>query len=158
MRKSIFEIVEDEIDLDFEIEIIMTLYDESKLYGYYINYSLEEYFDFECIYHWKARRHVTSGEQMRKLLGITDEDVKGGLDAKKVLVLLEYIVNVIFVCDVNTKTKIDEEWSKEFKMLKENVKNLLCNLNYEIIKNEEEQKAILVEKVHGYGYCGNYRR
>lgn len=72
MRRSIFDILEEEMDLEYEIEIIMKLFNESRIYGYNLNYSLEDYFDQECIHLWKNRKYVRSSKQMRERLGVTD--------------------------------------------------------------------------------------
>lgn len=53
---------------------------------------------------------------------------KEGLDDKKVLELLEYIFNIMAVCDAYMPK--DSEWSKEFKMLYQNVVNVVNSLNY----------------------------
>lgn len=74
MRRSIFDILEEEMDLEYEIETIMRLFNETRIYGFNINYSLEDYFDQECIHLWKNRKYVTSSKQMRERLRITDED------------------------------------------------------------------------------------
>lgn len=144
MRRSIFDILEEEMDLEYEIDTIMRLFNESRIYGFNLNYSLEDYFDQECIHLWKNRKYVTSSKQMRERLRITDEDIKHGLDDKQVLVLLEYILNVMSLCDAYMPE--DSEWSKEFGMLQQNVVNVVNSLNYDVKVFEEEEKTILVEK------------
>lgn len=144
MRTNIFDILEGEMNLEYEIETIVNLFNEARIYGFNINYSIEDYFDQECIHLWKNRKYVTSSKQMRERLGITNEDIKEGLDDKKVLVLLEYILNVMAVCDAYMPA--DSEWSREFKMLYQNVVNVVNSLNYEIKVFEKEEKTILVEK------------
>ena len=111
------------MDLEYEIEIIMKLFNESRIYGYNLNYSLENYFDQECIHLWKNRKYVTSSKQMRERLGVTDEDIRAGLDDKQILVLLEYILNVMSLCDAYMPEA--SEWSKEFGMLEQNVLNIV---------------------------------
>ncbi len=144
MRRNIFDILEEEMNLEYEIETIVNLFNEARIYGFNINYSIEDYFDQECIHLWKNRKYVTSSKQMRERLGITNEDIKEGLNDKKVLVLLEYILNVMAVCDAYMPE--DSEWSKEFKMLYQNVVNVVNSLNYEIKVFEKEERTILVEK------------
>lgn len=48
------------------------------------------------------------------------------------------------VCDAYMPA--DSEWSREFKMLYQNVVNVVNSLNYEIKVFEKEEKTILVEK------------
>ena len=127
MRRNIFVILEEEMNLEYEIETIVNLFNEARIYGFNINYSIEDYFDQECIHLWKNRKYVTSSKQMRERLGITNEDIKEGLDDKKVLVLLEYILNVMAVC--NAYMPEDSEWSKEFEMLYQNVVNVVNMMN-----------------------------
>lgn len=144
MRRSIFDILEEEMDLEYEIDVIMKLFDETRIYGFNINYSLEDFFDRECIHLWQNRKYVTSSKQMRERLGITDVDIKEGLDEKQILILLEYILNVMSLCDAYMPE--DSEWSKEFEMLKQNVVNIVNSLNYEVKVFVEEEKTLLVEK------------
>ena len=144
MRRSIFDILEEEMDLEYEIETIMRLFNETRIYGFNINYSLEDYFDQECIHLWKNRKYVISSKQMRERLRITDENIREGLDDKQILVLLEYILNVMSLCDAYMPE--DSEWSKEFCMLQQNVVNVVNSLNYDVKVFEEEEKTILVEK------------
>ena len=49
MRRSIFDILEEEMDLEYEIEIIMKLFNESRIYGYNLNYSLEKHKKWDSI-------------------------------------------------------------------------------------------------------------
>lgn len=79
MRRNIFDILEEEMNLEYEIETIVNLFNEARIYGFNINYSIEDYFDQECIHLWKNRKYVTSSKQMRERLGITNEDIKEGL-------------------------------------------------------------------------------
>lgn len=53
MRRNIFDILEEEMNLEYEIETIVNLFNEARIYGFNINYSIEDYFDQECIHLWK---------------------------------------------------------------------------------------------------------
>ena len=55
MRRNIFDILEEEMNLEYEIETIVNLFNEARIYGFNINYSIEDYFDQECIDSRKAR-------------------------------------------------------------------------------------------------------
>lgn len=144
MRRNIFEILEEEVDIEYEIKIIMKLFNGVRIWDYYHNYSLEDFFDHECIHLWKNRKFVISSKQMRERLGITDNDIESGLDDKHILVFLEYVVNVMVLCD--SCMSGEWEWNKEFGILKQNVANIVDSLNHEIKVIKEEEKTILVEK------------
>ena len=73
MRRNIFDILEEEMNLEYEIETIVNLFNEARIYGFNINYSVEDYFDQECIHLWKNRKYVTSSKQMRERLGCSAE-------------------------------------------------------------------------------------
>ena len=73
MRRNIFDILEEEMNLEYEIETIVNLFNEARIYGFNINYSIEDYFDQECIHLWKNRKYVTSSKQMRERLGCSAE-------------------------------------------------------------------------------------
>ncbi len=44
MRRNIFDILEEEMNLEYEIETIVNLFNEARIYGFNINYSIEDYF------------------------------------------------------------------------------------------------------------------
>ncbi len=144
MRRNIFDIIEEEMNLTDEIDTVMTLFNNSRLIGFNTNERLEDFFDQYCIHTWKNRKYVTSSEQMRERLGITDEDIRRGLDEEHIFVLLEFILNVATLCDA----KIPEctEWTKEFDMLCQNAVNIVNSLNYEMKVFQDMEKVILVEK------------
>ena len=41
VRRSIFDILEEEMDLEYEIDTIMRLFNESRIYGFNLNYIIE---------------------------------------------------------------------------------------------------------------------
>lgn len=143
-RSNIFEVLDGKVDVDFEIKTIMELFDKVNLFGLHPNYRIEEFCDEFCIPFWKSRKFVTSCNEMRERLNITNEDIGMGLDRQHILILVEYILNVMALCDKQKPE--NSEWSVEFTMLLENIKNLVESLNYEIKVFEEEEKTILVEK------------
>lgn len=81
---------------------------------------------------------------MRERLNITNEDIGMRLDRQYILILVEYILNVMALCDKQKPG--DSQWSVEFTMLFENIKNLLESLSYEMRVLEEEEKTLFVER------------
>lgn len=143
-RSNIFEILHEKVDIDNEIITILELFYKVKLFGNHPNYDIEHFCDEFCIPFWKSRRFVTSCDDMRERLAITDDNIEMGLDRQHMLILIEYILNVIMLCDQQKPE--DSEWSMEFNMLFQNIKNLVEYLNYEIKVVAEQEKTILIEK------------
>lgn len=140
-RRNIFDILEEEVDLKNEIIKIDNLMRENSINSY----ALEEIFDEYCLESWKNRGRYIGAEDIRKKLGITIFDVRRGLRGDKILFYLEYVGNLIWLCNRWLENQ-DKDIDKEYVYLQENVLSLIGNLNYELKVFEEYEKVLLVEK------------
>lgn len=140
-RKNMFDILNEEMDIDYQIRKIDDLLSENAL-G---NWTLEEIIDEYCLKDWKARGRYTSCEEMRKKLEISDFYIRNGLCGNQILIYLEYISNLIWLC--NTRyIQYKNDYDDEYQYLQENVLGLIEDLGYEAKVFEDDEKVLLVEK------------
>lgn len=140
MRRNIFDVL-DEVDLKNEIIKIEYLMCENSIHSY----ALEEIFDEYCLKSWKNRGRYIGAGDIRKKLGITNFDVRQGLHGDEILFYLEYVGNLIWLCNRFLENQ-DKDIDKEYVFLQENVLSLIESLNYELKVFEEYEKVLLVEK------------
>lgn len=146
-RSNIFEILDANFDINFEIRSINALYKQVRIYtsdNMEKGYGIEAYFDKFCLPFWKSRGYVTSCAEMKTRLGLTDFGITYKLDAQYTLAFLEYELNIIELCNRDRKNR--KRWSREYYILLENIMKLVNYLNYEVKVIESEEKIILVEK------------
>lgn len=151
-RRTIFDVLNGEIDINEEIfRLELLCYKEviegGEEYGYpECSYTLEAFVNDACLKEWKQRNRCLSCEDIRKKLNITDLDIKNKLKGEQILIYLEYIANMIWLCDEGL-SRWKYYWStQDYKFLKENVFDVINSMNYETRIFEDEEKVILVEK------------
>ena len=138
-RKNIFEILNEKTNIGSQINKIEILLSESSINGF----TPEEIVDIECMRDWKARGRYTSCEEIRERLHITYTDIQKKLSDEHILFYLEYVSNVIWLCNERYGVEDAED---EYIYLQENVIGLLDDLGYEKKVFANEEKVILVEK------------
>lgn len=140
-RKNIFDILDEKLDVNYQIVKINELLSAASV----DDETLEEIIDEYCIKDWKARGRYTSCEEIRNKLEITDFYVSHGLRENKILLYLEYVINLIWLCDEKF-IQSQDEYDNEYEYLQENVLGLIEDLGYEARAFEDEEKVLLVEK------------
>lgn len=140
-RRNIFEILSEKVSISSQINKIEMLLSDA----YVGSETPEDIVDMECMREWKARGRYTSCEEIRKRLKITYEQLNRDLSEEKILVYLEYVSNIIWLCN---EKYLDgsEDYNDEYQYLQENVIGLLDDLGYEKKVFADEEKVILVEK------------
>lgn len=151
-RRTIFDVLSEEIDINQEIARLEELCSEEVIqggeeYGYQVcSYMLEEFVDDCCLEDWKQRNRCLSCEDIRKRLNITKFDIRNRLKHEQILIYLEYLANMIWLCDKGL-SRWDYYWStKYYEWLKENLADIIDSMNYETQIFEDEEKVILIEK------------
>lgn len=151
-RRTIFDVLYGEIDINEEITRLELLcckevIEGGEEYGYpECSYTLEAFVNDACLKEWKQRNRCLSCGDIRKKLNITDFDIKNKLKGNQILIYLEYIANMIWLCDEGL-SRWKYYWSTQYyKFLKENVFDVINSMNYETRIFEDEEKVILVEK------------
>lgn len=140
-RKNIFDVMNEKNDVDYQIKKIDDLLSEMSV----DDGTLEDIIDEYCIKSWKARGRYTSCEEIRNKLQITDFFIKNGLKGNKILLYLEYVSNLIWLCNERFIEK-QSDYDDEYEYLQENVLGLIEDLGYEAKVFEDEEKVLLVEK------------
>lgn len=140
-RKNIFEILNEKISISSEINKIEKLLGEASVDGS----TPEEIVDTELMRDWKARGKVTSCEEIRERLHLTYTDIQMGLSDEQILWYLEYVLNVIWLCN-EKYLEGEENFDDEYVYLQENIVGILNDLGYEAKVFEDDEKVILVEK------------
>lgn len=150
-RKTIFDILEGKMDINFEISKIEELCRQHVIEFYdgecVIDiYTLEEYVDIACLPKWKNRNRSTSCKNIRERLGITSAHVKRNLNEDQVLIYLEFLANLIRLFLLSTERYDNVEYTQSFEYLQRNVSEVIEELNYEEKVFDLEEKVLLVEK------------
>lgn len=144
-RKNIFDILTEKIDVDLEIKKINDLLSTGCV-GYD---TVEDIINEYCFKTWINRGRFIDCEEIRTKLRITDKDISKGLDEERKLIYLEYISNIIWLCN-NRYLEPDDNYadifSDEFDYLQENVFGLIGDLGYEAKAFDNEEKVILIVK------------
>ncbi|MHB8130168.1 MAG: hypothetical protein ACYDEX_14340 [Mobilitalea sp.] len=140
-RKNIFDILDEKRDINSEINKIEDLLSESSI----DNCTLEDIVDDYCIKDWKARGRYINCDEIRSKLSITKKDVNRGLDEEYILFYLEYLSNIIWLCEeiyFDDQTECD----KEYDYFKECLLGLIEDLGFEAKIFEEKEWVLLVER------------
>lgn len=138
-RRNIFEILNEKESISSQINKIEELLSESCV----DNSIPEDIVDMYCMREWKARGRCTSCEEIRKRLQITYANTRNKLTEEQMLLYLEYVTNIIWLCNERYGVEDAED---EYIYLQENVIGLLDDLGYEKKVFADEEKVILVEK------------
>lgn len=144
MRRNIFDILKENVNIEVEVETIEELGEEDLIVEGRNYYSLEEFVDEYCIRDWKNRNRCITCEQIRKKIGISSLDMIM-YSEKEILLYLEYMINMIYLVNNHIKNSFFEI-EKEYIYLEENVNGLIDDLGYEPKEFEEMEQVILVEK------------
>jgi len=145
-RNTIFDILESQMDIDYEIFRIESLCEEDAIEEGYAGYTLEDFIDQYCLADWKNRNRCISCEEMRNRLNISSFHIKHQLQGNQILVYLEYIANLVQLCNTYIKNNSDYDVTKSYVYLQNNLMEIIHDLNYETMVFEEEEKVLLVEK------------
>lgn len=140
-RRNIFEILSGKMSISDQVIKIEKLLFENSIEGWKPEYFVDE----KCMRNWKARNGFTSCEEIRERLCITRSSIFKGLSEMCVLSYLEYVSNIIWLCNEKYEGNYNY-FSDKYIYLQESVTELLDDLGYETRVFEDEEKVILVEK------------
>lgn len=145
-RNTIFDILESKMDIDYEIFRIESLCKEEAIEEGYTGYTLEDFIDQYCLADWKNRNRCISCEEMRNRLNISSFHIKHQLQGNQILIYLEYIANLVQLCNTYISNDSDYDVTQSYVYLQNNLIEVIHDLNYETMVFEEEEKVLLVEK------------
>ena len=150
-RKSIFEILNDEYNLNNEMKKIVTLFMQPMFaYTNPMNFQQSQLLNIEGIvdnfllHDWKQRYGCLNCAEIRKKLKI------GKLPNSQcdLILTLEYFINLIRLAQnkAGLGQNINFQYPKEYIMLLQNLQLMLEHLNYEEYIIQEEEKILLIPK------------
>lgn len=152
-RRTIFDMLDAEMNLSEEISRLRVLCGQEVIEGGddswcpEYSYTLEKFVDEYCFFRWKHRSRCLDCADMRRKLNITDINMHEELNDEQIITYLEYLANMIWLCDNYLYRDRKFFWStKYYAELKENFAQILDSMNYEERVFEEEEKVLLVEK------------
>lgn len=145
-RKNIFEQLSDDIDLKYEIKKLNYLSEKACIYNMFEENSFESFINKYCLSDWANRNRCVSCKEIKDRLGISTFDFKNAICTEKVITYLEYLSNMVLLC--NSKLEEDKTLhvNSEYNFLIENSKEIIELLNYEIAVFKDEEKVLLYEK------------
>lgn len=151
-RQNIFEILDSAYDLILEMNKIRELFSLKMIKNINgLNYresmlDIEEFVDVFLLHLWKQRKSFLSIQEIREYIfsSINYEDLD---KPETILKTLEYYLNLINLIEIKNCTKNhNNQFYREFWLLKENIDILLDHLNHEKLIIAEEEKLILVPR------------
>jgi hypothetical protein len=166
MRKTIFDILSQDFDIDHEVENLWRLfsncritekpsYDDEWLIGIGLpphkranSFSILDFVNKYAFANWKSRGTYISCEDLKSKLEI-DKILTSNLyrEQNSLLILLEFIFNMLYRCDfwIN-KNKVYYVANKDYEMLINNAKQLLTRFGFTLCIYQEEEKIIIIEE------------
>lgn len=151
-RKSIFDILDDiQFDLGCELKKVLQLFNSAYIVRFNDspNLPLEEFVDIYVFYDWNGRKRCTSIDEFKEhlkipqIIDLVSRDLP--ISFTDVLILLEYIENIVFLCDCEIDS-FSLSYFQEFVFLKQELQYVLDNLNYECVSDPRNDGVILIEK------------
>ena len=154
-RKSIFEILSENIDYTREIRTIWRLFindvkisiPRKGIYGIKgHNVSILEAVSKYSFNYWKSRNRCISPSDMMERLEINEKMIMNlnGF-CNEMINVLEFIVNIVRLCDVSLKYK-DVSSSSNYRLMKENINWLIEHFGYVTYYCEDEEYLKIIEK------------
>lgn len=151
-RKSIFDILDDiGFDLGSELNKTLCLFDSVYIArtNNSSNMPLEQFVDIYLFNDWRGRKRCINLDEFQTILKIPSikSRVAGRspITSTETLVLLEYINNILFLCERATKSDC-LQFTYEYTFLTEEIQYVLDNLNYECVSDTLNDGVILIEK------------
>jgi len=150
-KEHIFEKLNKSFDLNIEIRRIEALFCTKLYYEQFGSYRRIWYFpeqlvDEYCIFSWEHRKNCITCRDMRETLGIPHFDYVDCYTQDEVLTYLEYVANILFLCEIWRKSHSDLKVTDEYDMLIQNLNVVLDTLNLEIKCFEESRQVFIKEK------------
>jgi hypothetical protein len=154
MRKSIFEILSDNFDINYEIKTIWDMFknifittNPGSIHGNKI--SLLKCVDSYSFKNWKSRGRCVSPTDMMNRLGINEIMNEPLSFSDDILQFLEYVENMIKRCDRVLQSYVHRNRflvSDDYQILKENITAFIEHFGYESHYFEDTEQVLITEK------------
>ena len=150
MRKSIFDIVAENMDMESEANRLVTMSSEEcvLVVNTYTDETLFNYIDAYCFKEWEHRGHFVDVDDFLEALRYDDlkEDVTHNVDA--LLTLIELIYNFWELSRKqfhDTKKGYKLEWCGNYYHLKDVMDDVLSQYNHVAYINEDQECVLIIE-------------
>lgn len=148
MRKNIFDIVSENIDLENETERIIAMAEgeNTLVIGKCIYYTLFEFVDKYCFRDWTYRNHCLDVYDYLDTLGFDDLKKDAAYDIGSMLTLIELVYNFwILSHQIIDDESISIEWRGNYYHLKEVMDDVLAQYNHIAYIDEENDRVLVIE-------------
>ena len=150
MRKSIFEIANEKIDLASEVKRIDKVFrtEETLCIDSYSYKSIFKFVDLYCFNEWAYRNHFVDVNDFLNAIGYTDLIRKATTDTEALLTIIELVYNFWNLCYqelVKKNNSFSLEWCGNFFHLQDIMDDILAKYNHEAYTNDEGDCVIVVE-------------
>ena len=150
MRKSIFDIVAENMDMESEANRLVTMSSEEcvLVVNTYTDETLFNYIDAYCFKEWEHRGHFVDVDDFLEALRYDDlkEDATHNVDA--LLTLIELIYNFWELSRKqfhDTKKGYKLEWCGNYYHLKDVIDDVLSQYNHVAYINEDQECVLIIE-------------
>ena len=154
MRKNIFDILSENFDITQEIKIIWQLFERgtsifiknNPVYDTYSEYSILGCVNAYTFNNWKSRNRCISPQDMMERLGINENIIMNINNiSDKLLMFLEFIVNMIMRCDIAIKQERCTT-SNNYQILKENINVFIEHFGFTMHYFNDTEQVVIIEK------------
>lgn len=150
MRKSIFDIVSENINIEDEVKRILTMAEEEYILCVdEISYKkLFKFIDEYCFKYWNYRGHFINVDDYLKALDYTSLKRKASQDVDSLLTVIELIYNFwnLSQQEFNDSEKgYDLKWSGNYYHLKDVMDDILQQYNHTAFTNEDKDCVLIIE-------------
>lgn len=152
MRKSIFDIVAENINMESEANRLVAMSSEEYVLvvDYYDNKTLFDYIDKYCFREWAQRGHFVDVDDFLEALEFDDLKEKATYDSDAFLTLIELIYNFWELSHKQLDLDDDEKgyrlrWRGNYYHLKNVMDDVLSQYNHIAYINEEQECVLVIE-------------
>lgn len=148
MRKSIFDIVSENIDLENEAERIFTMAAEEKtlvINGYH-SCTLFGFFGEYCFRGWAYRNHCVDIDDYFNTVGLDDLKTDAALNVDSMLTFIELVYNFwIFAQYELQNESMNIKWRGNFYHLRDVMDDILAQYNHIAYIDDKDDRVLVIE-------------
>ena len=153
MRKSIFDLFQNNSSIDLDMDRIIELFEDDKIVsvGFEL-FTLNSFFERFCFMHWKQKGHCLSFSDFCDTImfeSIKQQAQMPPVDTDSVFLLIELVYNVWLLSDKQLKEMNDEGFKcsrkHDYYLLKTIMDDVLKDYNHTIYFDEVAERAIIIE-------------
>lgn len=147
MRKSIFDIVSESMDLKTEVHRIikMSSVEDVLCVDKYSYKTLFKFVDAYCFQKWKSRGHCISVNDFLYALHYEQLKKSAEVDVNSMLTLVELVYNFWYLTNDKFDEDYDLKWCGNYYHLQDVMNDLLSQYNHKAYYAEETEQVFVIE-------------